>query len=97
MYKPPAADFDVYYRTGADADVDLYENEWVLVTPQNSPPDAVYSLSDDNLAFQEYRYLIGGTEGDLPDFVSFQIKVVMRSSNTCQPPVLNNIRAIALI
>ena len=97
MYKPPAADFDVYYRTGADADVDLYENEWVLATSQNSPPDAVYSLSDDNLTFQEYRYLIGGTEGDLPEFVSFQIKVVMRSSNTCQPPVLNNVRAIALI
>lgn len=97
MYKPPAASFDVYYRTGEDADTDLYQNDWVLAVADNTPPDAVYTRSDDDLEFQEYRYLIGGTEGTLPDFTSFQVKIVMKSTNTCQPPVLDSIRAIALI
>jgi hypothetical protein len=97
MYKPPAASFDVYYRTGENADADLYLNEWTLVVADNTPPDAVYARSDDNLEFQEYRYLIGGTEGTLPDFTSFQLKIVMKTTNTCQPPVLDSIRAIALI
>jgi hypothetical protein len=97
MYKPPAASFDLYYRTGEDADADLYENEWVRVDAQNSPPDSLYVQSDDNLSFQEYRYLIGGLTGTLQDFTAFQLKVVMKSTNTCQPPVLDSIRAIALI
>ena len=97
MYKPPAADFEVYYRTGEDADTDLYTQEWVRVDAQNNPPDAPYIQSNDGLSFQEYRYLIGGENGTLPDFVAFQLKVVFKSTNTCQAPVLDSIRAIALI
>ena len=97
MYKPPAADFDLYYRTGADADIDLYEKNWIRATPDNSPPDALWVNNDDEIAFTEYRYLIGGTEGTLDDFVTFQVKIVFKTTNTCQAPVLNSIRAIALI
>ena len=97
MYKPPAADFDLYYRTGSDADDDLYEKEWILATPDNSPPDALWVDNDDDISFTEYRYLIGGTEGTLDDFISFQVKIVLRTTNTCQPPVIGNIRSIALI
>ncbi len=97
MYVPPSAEFDLYYRTGAEADENLYQKDWVLVTPQNDPAKSVWVNNEDDLTFSEYRYLIGGENGDLPDFVSFQVKLVLKSVNTCQSPVIESIRAIALI
>ena len=97
MYKPPAADFELYYRTAETSDIDMYELDWIHATPQNSPPDAITAFSDDDVEFSEYRYLIGGEEGTLPDFTAFQLKVVLKSTNTCQAPMINSIRAIALI
>lgn len=96
MYVPPAADFDLYYRVGADADTNLYRSDWTLVTKENTPPKSLWVSDEDNMSFAEYRFLIGGTEGDLPDFVSFQLKVVFKTTNTCQSPVMDSIRAIAL-
>ena len=96
MYVPPAADFDVYYRTAPDNDVDLYTYQWVLATKENTPPKSTWVDDEDNMLFAEYRFLIGGTEGTLPDFVQFQLKVVFKSTNTCQSPVMESIRAIAL-
>lgn len=97
MYNPPAADFQLYYRTVGDVDDSMYEFDWIPATPDNSPPDATVAYSDEDIQFSEYRYLIGGEQGTLPDFVSFQLKVVFKSSNTCQSPILDSIRAIALI
>ena len=97
MYVPPSSEFDLYYRTGAEADENLYQNDWILANPQNNPPKAVWVNNEDDMTFTEYRYLIGGENGDLPDFVSFQVKLVMKSTNTCQSPVIESIRAIALI
>jgi len=97
MYNPPAADFQLYYRSVGDVDEDMYEFDWIPATPDNTPPDATVAYSDDDVQFSEYRYLIGGEQGTLPDFVSFQLKVVFKSSNTCQSPILDSIRAIALI
>ena len=97
IYNPPAADFQAYYRTVGDVDENMYEVDWIAIDPDNSPPDAVLAYSDDEVQFAEYRYLVGGESGTLPDFVSFQLKVVLKSSNTCESPVINSIRAIALI
>jgi len=97
MYRPPLSSFDVYYRTGADPDEDLYENSWILATQDNNPAASLWANNDDDITFTEYRYLIGGLDGSLPDFVSYQLKIVMHSTNTCQAPVLGNIRTIALI
>jgi hypothetical protein len=97
MYKPPAASFQLYYRTAVAGDDDLYDFEWIAVSPENDPPDATVAYSDDDISFAGYRYLIGGEEGTLPDFTAFQLKVVFKSTNTAQSPILDNIRAIALI
>ena len=97
--KPPSASFDLYYRL-ANGDADIYGVTWVKATPDNNPPDDKFeALTYDplNLFYSEYRYLLGGVNGDLDDFTSFQLKVVMKTTNTCEIPVIGSIRAIALI
>ena len=97
--KPPSASFDLYYRL-SNGDDDIYGVTWIAATPDNSPPDDKFeALTYDplNLFYSEYRYLLGGVNGDLDDFTSFQLKVVMKTTNTCEIPVIGSIRAIALI
>mgnify|MGYP000326336818 CR=1 FL=1 len=100
-YKPPAADLDLYYRVGTELDDNLYERDWVLLPSQNTPPSALRNAEVEQMTFAEYRYLAGigqtSTSADLDDFVTFQVKVVLRTTNTCESPVINSIRAIALI
>jgi hypothetical protein len=97
--KPPSASFDLYYRL-ADGDDDIFGVSWIRAFAENNPPDdkfdaETYDVS--KLNYTEYNYLLGGTEGTLDDFTSFQLKVVMKSTNTCEIPVMKAIRAIALI
>jgi hypothetical protein len=97
--KPPSASFDLYYRL-ANGDDDIYGVTWIAATPDNNPPDDKFeALTYDplDLFYSEYRYLLGGVNGDLDDFTSFQLKVVMKTTNTCEIPVIGSIRAIALI
>ena len=96
MYVPPAASFDVYYRTGVALDEDLYQKNWILATKQNNPPKSVWVADEDSMSFTEHRYLVGGETGDLPEFLTFQVKVVFKTTNTCQSPVMESIRCIAL-
>ena len=97
-HKPPAASFDVYYRTTTGSDEDIYNSNWVFIAPQNNPPDDVY-VADGEVepGYHEYKYLAGGIDGDLPDFRQFQLKVVMRTTNTCEVPIIRDIKMIALI
>ena len=50
--------------------------------------------------FQEYEYSAGVTDDGLgtplDEFISFQIKIVMKGTNTAEPPRLKDLRAIAL-
>jgi hypothetical protein len=99
IYKPPSASFDLYYRL-ANGDDDIYGVTWIKSSPDNNPPDNKFeAITYDplNLFYTEYRYLLGGINGTLPDFTSFQLKVVMKTTNTCEIPVIGSIRAIALI
>lgn len=96
LYIPPSADFELYYRTGAEADDDLYGYDWELASAQNDPGKSLWTDNDEEMEFKEHRFLIGGETGELPDFISFQIKVVLKSTNTCQSPAIKSIRAIAL-
>ena len=56
------------------------------------------SLTDTD--FQEYSYTAGVTDdgiGDpLPEFSTFQIKVVMKSTDAANPPRIKDLRIIAL-
>ena len=98
IYRPPASNIDLYYRAAEDIDVDLYEREWVYLEPDVYPranPEMTENI--DPLIFSEYTWLAGGPNGDLPDFNQFQVKIVFKTTNTTQLPVLRNIRTIAVI
>jgi len=98
IYRPPAANIDLYYRAAEDIDVDLYEREWVYLEPDVYPranPEMTENI--DPLIFSEYTWLAGGANGDLPDFTQFQVKIVFKTTNTTQLPVLRNIRTIAVV
>ena len=88
--RPPEADFQLYYRTGQEGDP-LNRRGWTLATPQTTPK------ADTNVnIFREYRYLIGGDGGTLEAFTKFQLKIVMRSTNSARVPSFRDLRVIAL-
>jgi len=89
--RPSVADFDVYYRTATAADTSIFDNNWVLATLENNPPS-----DDDVTVFRDYEYLIGGKSGSLDEFMKFQLKIIMKSSNTSKVPSFKDLRAIAM-
>jgi hypothetical protein len=92
--RPSEASFDVYYRTNASdtaAEGNLLNSTWVLATVETEMP------SDENInIFRDYRYLVGGNTGTMDAFSQFQVKIVLKSTNTSKPPVIKDLRAIAL-
>ena len=56
------------------------------------------SLSEDD--FKEYQYTAGrksdGTGDPLEEFIAFSIKIIMQGTNTSEPPLIKDLRAIAL-
>lgn len=90
VHRPSAADFLIYYRTATGDEV-LSDKNWVYLPEETNNP------SDENPnIFREYRYLAGGTGGNLSAFTQFQVKIVMRSTNSAKVPVFRDLRVIAL-
>jgi len=92
--KPSVADFEVYTKTAVDEDA-------LSATDDNGDPlvdwvqaDIDFAVpSDDNpTIFRDHEYTI---ESD--PFSVFQIKIVMKTSNTSKTPVVRDLRAIALV
>ena len=87
--KPSAASFDVYYRTNNSGR--LLDQDFILISPEAAMP------SDDNPSiYRDYRYLPGGIGGNLDDFDQFQVKIVMKSTNSAKAPRFGDLRIIAL-
>lgn len=87
--KPSAASFEVYYRTNNTGR--LLDQDFILITPESAMP------SDDNPSiYRDYRYLPGGIGGNLDDFDQFQVKIVMKSTNSAKAPRFGDLRIIAL-
>ena len=88
--RPSVADFDLYYK--AITEDQLLDNiSWTLAPKSANVP------SDENKdIFREYTYLIGGDNGSLLPFTTFQLKIVMRTTNSSLVPIIKDLRAIAL-
>ena len=88
--RPSVADFDLYYK--AITEDQLLDNiSWTLASKTANVP------SDENKdVFREYTYLIGGDNGSLLPFTTFQLKIVMRTTNSSLVPIIKDLRAIAL-
>ena len=90
--RPNGANFDLYYRTmETGTDINIDEIAFVKADQET------IVQTDENLeVFRDYEYTIGGLGGELPSFTTFQLKIVMRSSNSSKVPTIRDLRAIAL-
>ena len=81
-----AASFDLYVKTAPD-ESGLLNAEW------NQTDIEVQIPSDENLTtFREYSYI----KDELDPFTIFQVKLVMKSTNSSKSPVITDFRTIAL-
>jgi hypothetical protein len=90
--RPNLANFDLYFRTiPAGADTNLDDIAFTL-----APAETIVQTDEDPNVFRDYEYTIGGLGGTLIPFTTFQLKIVMRSSNSSKIPTFRDVRAIAL-
>lgn len=90
---PQEAGIDLYYRTTLEgSDSDILKKSFTKATVDLQPAADV-----DPETYSEYRYTIGGTFANaLPEFNQYQIKVVMKSTNSAKVPRITDLRTIAL-
>jgi len=82
----------VYFRvSGPDEVRNIEDLNW---TPFNSDgsEDTTVTPAEDDTTFKEYKY----SASDINDFTSFQIKIVLTGSVSSYPPIVKDMRAIAL-
>ena len=87
-----SAEVEVYYRTtSADEVRNISEINWTPFNSDGSADKAVTaSEADDD--FREYQY----SASNVNTFTAFQIKLVLKGTNTSYPPIVRDMRGIAL-
>ena len=103
-----AADIKLLYKTlGVDDASDFDELPYEFFNPDSTVsidgsggPDVSVNPSLTLDQFNEYEYTAGVTDDGigtaLSEFISFQIKIVMMSTNSARPPRIKSLRALAL-
>ena len=91
-YIHSTAEVEMYFRL-SDA-TDARNMQEIVWTPFNSDgsPDTAVKPEDDDQTFKEYQY----SGSDLTPFTAFQIKLVMKGTNSAYPPRVKDLRGIAL-
>ena len=92
-HREVGADFDLYFRTTrTGTDSDISEHPFTLQTVDTEVPN-----DTNKEMFHEYQYTIGGDFAkDLPEFDQYQLKLVMRSTNSSNVPRIKDLRTIAV-
>jgi len=82
----------MYYRVTSAEDVRLLSDvAWVAFNTDGSP-DAAVPPSKDNDTFKEHQY----SDAGIPAFTAFALKIVMTGTNSSYPPIIKDMRGIAL-
>jgi len=82
----------VYYRvTGAEEVRDIKDLAWIPFNTNGEENSAVIPAEDD-ATFSEYKY----SAESINTFTAFQIKIVMKGTNSAYPPIIRDLRGIAL-
>ena len=82
----------VYYRTSGGAETRKIEDINWLPFNSDGSEDITIAPAEDDLTFREYKYSASG----LNDFTTFQIKIVMKGTISSYPPIVKDMRGIAL-
>jgi hypothetical protein len=86
--RPSGSNIDLYYRVANDGE-NIFDVDWTLQASETT-------VAPDGENYREYRYLIGGDGGDLNSFTQYQLKLVFRTTNQSTPPIVKDLRSIAL-
>ena len=86
------SEIEVYYRTlGIEDDRKINEVGFVGFNGDGSE-DTTVPFAEDSETFKEYKY----SESNIPEFSTFQIKIVLKGTNSSLSPVVRDMRGIAL-
>ena len=86
------SEIEMYFRVaGSDQDVQLSELSWTPFNSDGSPDTSIVPAEDDT-TFKEYKFSAENLNG----FTSFQLKIVMKGTNSSYPPIIRDMRGIAL-
>ena len=83
---------ELYFRTTTSAEVrNVRDISW---TPFNTAgeEDTTVTPAANDFTFSEYKF----TASSLPEFTAFQVKIVLTGTNSSYPPLLKDLRGIAL-
>jgi hypothetical protein len=87
-----SSDVLVFYRvTGAEEVRNINDLSWIPFNIDGSEDISVTPSENENV-FKEYKYSASG----LNTFTAFQIKIVMKGSISSYPPIIRDLRGIAL-
>jgi hypothetical protein len=82
----------VFYRVTSSEEVrNIGDLNWTPFNGDGSE-DITVTPAEDNETFREYKYSALG----INDFTAFQIKIVMKGTNSAYPPIIRDLRGIAL-
>jgi len=99
MYRPQNTDVKVFYRVLRESDAGtIYEKSWEkTVTTDNI--NSIYSNKESDffeVCFVPADPSSGNPLINIGDFIEFQVKIVLLSSNTCVVPKVKRLRILAL-
>ena len=88
-----SSEMEVYFRTTGPEDDSRTINtvSWTAFNTDGAE-DNLITPAEDDATFSEYQY----TVSNLPSFTAFQLKIVMKGTNSAYPPVIRDLRCIAL-
>ena len=82
----------VYYRlSGAEEERPINDLNWVAFNGDGTEDISVTPAENDN-TYKEYKY----SASNLNTFTTFQVKIVMKGTNSSYPPIIRDLRGIAL-
>jgi hypothetical protein len=82
----------VYYRVTSSEEVrNVDDLSWIPFNTDGRE-DVTVTPAENDTTFREYKY----STSNINDFSAFQIKIVMKGSNSSYPPIIRDMRGIAL-
>ena len=87
-----SSEIEVYYRTSSSEEVRDIQNLSYIPFNLDGGEDEAVSPSTNSDEYKEYKY----TVDNLNAFTSFQIKIVMKGTISSYPPIIRDMRGIAL-
>ena len=82
----------VYYRLSSSEEARKIDDIGWTAFNNTGLEDTTVTPAEDDDTFREYKYSASG----LNEFTTFQLKVVMKGTNSSYPPVMKDLRGIAL-